>query len=211
MRLSGACGGIRVLDLSRGAAGSLTTMVLADYGAEIIRVESANKIDAVRAVSSKGDNLVYFPAGFGNGDGKANTVIRVTNLSYDKGDKNASATPAVFANAYTNAINGKKAGDTVQYGLDAATDSLVSIANNAGTLKTIGAIKINGANADLAPIGGFDIVSPAEGTDQAYAILQLEGQDNAGLYAINLKSAEATLIADLGMGGLTGFAVSKKN
>ncbi|HWS44964.1 MAG TPA: CoA transferase, partial [Acidimicrobiia bacterium] len=37
--MPGACTGIRVLDCSRGAAGSLTTMVLADFGAEVIRVE----------------------------------------------------------------------------------------------------------------------------------------------------------------------------
>ena len=37
--MPGACAGIRVLDCSRGAAGSLATMVLADFGAEVIRVE----------------------------------------------------------------------------------------------------------------------------------------------------------------------------
>jgi crotonobetainyl-CoA:carnitine CoA-transferase CaiB-like acyl-CoA transferase len=37
--MPGACAGIRVLDLSRAAAGSLATMVLADFGAEVIRVE----------------------------------------------------------------------------------------------------------------------------------------------------------------------------
>ena len=37
--MPGACAGIRVLDCSRGAAGSLATMVLADFGADVIRVE----------------------------------------------------------------------------------------------------------------------------------------------------------------------------
>ena len=37
--MPGACAGIRVLDYSRGAAGSLATMVLADFGAEVVRVE----------------------------------------------------------------------------------------------------------------------------------------------------------------------------
>jgi crotonobetainyl-CoA:carnitine CoA-transferase CaiB-like acyl-CoA transferase len=37
--MPGACTGLRVLDLSRGAAGALATMVLADFGADVIRVE----------------------------------------------------------------------------------------------------------------------------------------------------------------------------
>lgn len=37
--MPGACAGIRVLDCSRDAAGSLATMVLADFGAEVIRIE----------------------------------------------------------------------------------------------------------------------------------------------------------------------------
>ncbi len=37
--MPGACAGIRILDTSRDAAGALATMVLADFGAEVIRVE----------------------------------------------------------------------------------------------------------------------------------------------------------------------------
>ena len=178
-------------------------------GDAMVGFDFNNKIDAVRVVSSSGDNLVYFPAGFGDNDPKANSVRRFTNLAYEKGDPNDGAKPMIFANAYTNAINGKKAGSTFQYALDAGANTLVSLANNAGTLKTIGAVKIKGAQADIAAMGGFDIISPAEGENQAYAILQLEGQDKAGLYGVNLETAEATLIADLGAGGFTGFAASK--
>lgn len=39
--MAGACAGIRVLDCSRGAAGSLAAMVLADFGADVIRFEPA--------------------------------------------------------------------------------------------------------------------------------------------------------------------------
>ncbi len=168
-----------------------------------------NKIDAVRVVSSKGDNLVYFPVGFGGNSPKSNTVRRFTNLAYDKGDKNEGAKPKIFANAYTNAINGKKAGSTFQYAIDANTNALVSLANNAGTLKTIGTIKIKGKPADIIAMGGFDITSHTEGKNQAYAILQLNGEDKASLYAINLKSAEATPIAKLDKGSFMSFAVSK--
>jgi crotonobetainyl-CoA:carnitine CoA-transferase CaiB-like acyl-CoA transferase len=43
MRMPGACNGIQVLDCSRGAAGSLATMILADFGAEVIRIEPAEE------------------------------------------------------------------------------------------------------------------------------------------------------------------------
>lgn len=167
-----------------------------------------NAIDAVRAVSSSGDNLVYFPEGFGDGDEKAGSVMRFTDLAYAEGDDNADATPMIFANAYTNAINGKVAGSTFQYALDAGTDSLVSLANNAGTLETIGKVTVDGEEVDLSGMGGFDILSPAEDENQAYAILQMEGAESAGLYMIDLETGAATMLSDLGMGGISGFAVS---
>ncbi len=167
-----------------------------------------NKIDAVRAVSSAGENLVYFPQGFGEGDERAGSVLRFTDLAYAEGDASEGAEPRIFANAYTNAINGAKAGATFQYALDARANALVSLANNAGTLETIGVITVDGAAADVLPMGGFDIISPAEGTDAAFAILQMDGAETAGLYTIDLESGAATLLADLGMGGFTGFAVS---
>ena len=36
----GACAGLRILDLSQGIAGSLATMILADFGAEVVRVDA---------------------------------------------------------------------------------------------------------------------------------------------------------------------------
>lgn len=201
------------IDVSSGKMTDLGAKFMKDASVPdnaMVGFDFNNKIDAVRVVSSKGDNLVYFPAGFGDNGPKSNTVRRFTSLAYDKGDANEGKTPMIFANAYTNAINGKKAGGTFQYAIDAGTNALVSLANNAGTLKTIGTIKIDGKDADISGWGGFDIVSPSEGSDEAYAILQLEGQDSAGLYTINLKTAEAGKIADLGMGGFSGFAASKR-
>ncbi|MEL7463805.1 MAG: DUF4394 domain-containing protein [Pseudomonadota bacterium] len=180
----------------------------ATAGGAMVAFDFNNKIDAVRAVSSAGDNLVYFPDGFGGGDEKQNSVRRFTDLAYAGGDLNAGAKPAIFANAYTNAIAGAKASGTYQYALDANTNSLVSLANNKGTLETIATVTVDGATADLAMAGGFDITSPAEGSDAAYAILQMEGEDTAGLYAIDLKTGAAAELADLGMGGITSFAVS---
>ncbi len=175
---------------------------------KMVAFDFNNKIDAVRAVTSAGDNLVYFPDGFGDNDQRAGSVRRFTDLAYADGVSMAGTTPMIFANAYTNAINGETAGATFQYALDAETDTLVSLANNAGTLETIGKITVDGAPIDLAPMGGFDIVSAKEGEDIALAILQMEGAASAGLYEIDLETGAATLRADLGMGGITGFAAS---
>ena len=165
-----------------------------------------NKIDAVRAVGSDGANLVYFPTNFG--DDRANSVLRFTDTFYAEGDANEGTEPLIYANAYTNAIPGAKASGTFQYALDARTNALVSLANNAGELKTIGTVTIDGEAADLVSAGGFDIVSSEEGSDAAYAILQLDGAETSGLYSIDLETGAATLLADLGMTGISGFAVS---
>ena len=167
-----------------------------------------NAIDAVRAVTSAGENLVYFPMGFGDDDERAGSVRRFTDLAYAEGDAMAGATPMIFANAYTNAIPGKTASETFQYALDAQTDALVSLANNDGTLMTVGKVTVDGVEVDLAAVGGFDIVSPSEGENMGLAILQLVGADTAGLYDIELETGAARLRADLGMGSITGFAAS---
>ena len=175
---------------------------------KVVAFDFNNKIDAVRAVTSAGDNLVYFPEGFGDNDERAGSVRRFTSLAYGDDDAMAGTTPMIFANAYTNAINGEKAGATFQYALDAETDTLVSLANNAGTLATIGKITVDGAEVDLAAMGGFDIVSGSEGENMGLAILQMEGAETAGFYMIDLETGAATMKADLGMGGITGFAAS---
>ncbi|WP_375280340.1 DUF4394 domain-containing protein [Pseudooctadecabacter sp.] len=167
-----------------------------------------NAIDAVRAVATSGENLVYFPEGFGDMDDRANSVLRFTDLAYAEGDVNADVTPGVYANAYTNAIAGATAESTFQYALDYNANALISLANNAGTLETVAYLTVDGDTVDLSSMGGFDIVSPEVGTDAAYAILQMDGSETAGLYAIDLESGAATLLSDLGMGGITSFAVS---
>ena len=165
-----------------------------------------NAIDAVRAVGSDGANLVYFPTDFG--DERANSVRRFTDVFYVAGDPNEGREPFIYANAYTNALAGMKAGGTFQYALDARTDALVSLGNNSGELRTVAPVTIDGMMVDLVSAGGFDIVSPEEGTDMAFAILQLDGETTSGLYRIDLETGAATLLADLGVTGFTGFAAS---
>ncbi len=160
----------------------------------VVAFDFNNKIDAVRAVGSTGENLVYFPSDFG--DERANSVRRFSNLFYAEGDMSEGAEPLIFANAYTNAISGAKADSTFQYALDARANALVSLANNAGTLATIGLITIDGKPVDILPVGGFDIVSAKEGVNEAYAVLRIDGQDTTGLYAIDVTSGAATLLAE---------------
>lgn len=204
-------GMIATIDPTSGKMADLGAAFMEDAmigDGKMVAFDFNNKIDAVRAVTSAGDNLVYFPEGFGDNDERAGSVRRFTDLAYAEDDSMAGTTPMIFANAYTNAINGKTASATFQYALDAETDTLVSLANNAGTLKTIGKITVDGTSVDLAPMGGFDIVSAREGEDMALAILQMEGAASAGLFEIDLETGTATMKADLGMGGFTGFAAS---
>lgn len=163
-----------------------------------------NKIDAVRAVSTDGVNVVYFPAEFG--DERANTVKRFTDLAYAEGDVNSGATPMIFANAYTNAVNGAKQETTAQYAIDAGLDALVTLANNEGTLATVAPLTLDGEALDVSMMGGFEIISGAADDNTAIALLNAEGSDTAGLYQIDLTTGEATLMGDTGMGGFTGFA-----
>ncbi|MEM1374467.1 MAG: DUF4394 domain-containing protein [Pseudomonadota bacterium] len=195
------------------ATGAMTDLMAefaegATLGEGAVAFDFNNAIDAVRAVSATGANLVYFPEGFGDGDDRAGSVLRFTDTFYADGDTNAGQTPEVFANAYTNAVAGMKAASTAQYAFDSQTNALVTLANNAGELATVGFATVDGATVNLVPSGGFDIVSPEEGTDLAFAILQFDGADSAGLYQVDLASGALTPLADLGMGGFSGFAVS---
>lgn len=207
-----ADGSIVVIDTMSGATMDQDATFMGDAmiaSDTVVAFDFNNAIDAVRAVSGDGDNLVYFPVGFGDMDERANSVRRFTDLFYAEGDTSEGAEPLVFANAYTNAINGMTAESTFQYALDARANALVSLANNDSTLETIGLITIDGEPADVLPVGGFDIVSPEEGMDQAYAILQIDGQDTSGLYTIDLETGAATMLADLGMTNIGSFAASK--
>lgn len=207
-----ADGAIYEIDTATGMLTDLEATFDADamIGEGAVAFDFNNQIDAVRAVGADGSNLVYFPTGFGDMDERADTVKRFTDTFYVDGDNSAGATPLIFANAYTNAIAGMTAESTAQFALDARANALVKLANNAGELSTVGLLTIDGNPVDVTDHGGFDIVSPSEGTDMAFAILQIDGEDTAGLYMVDLTSGALTELADLGMGGFTGFAVSAR-
>ncbi|WP_460275519.1 DUF4394 domain-containing protein [Celeribacter sp. ULVN23_4] len=206
-----ADGMVYEVDPMTGALTDLGAMFMDDamIGEGAVAFDFNNQIDAVRAVGADGANLVYFPDGFGDGDERANSVRRFTDTFYAEGDMSKGVDPLIFANAYTNAINGMTASSTAQYAIDARANALVTLANNAGELATVGYLTIDGEAVDVVDWGGFDIVSPEEGMDHAFAILQLDGESSASLYSVDLSSGALMMIGDLGMGGFTGFAASK--
>lgn len=202
-------GAVYTIDTTSGALTATENLVgetVAITEGAMVGFDFNNAIDAVRAVATDGSNHVYFPVDFGDNDDRANTVLRFTDLFYADGDVNAGTTPAVFANAYTNAINGMTASATAQYVLDAETDVLATLANNDGTLATVAALTLDGAEVDISAMGDMDIISPAEGENMAYAVLMMEGADTSGLYAIDLETGALTMQADLGAMAFNGFA-----
>lgn len=203
----GAPDAIYTIDVMTG----MTTNVSASFDVDANIPEGAmmgmdfnNAIDAVRMVSDWRDNLVYFPDDFPSAN--AATVKRFTALTYAAGDVNEGSLTTVFANAYTNAVNGMTAGSTAQFALDSTTNSLVTLANNAGTLNTVAAVTVGGFELDFTSYGGFDILSPMEGDDLAVALLNANGM--SGLYQINLMTGEASLYQSLGSDLYTGFAAA---
>jgi hypothetical protein len=165
-----------------------------------------NVVDRARVVTTQEENAVFDPNVI------PPTLVRVTNLFYAAGDVNAGKNPNVFLNAYTNAVKG--AATTVQFVIDTGLDVLATLANNAGTLTTVGKLMLDGKAFDAGDKGGFDILSFAEGDNSAFAILTRGNKQ--GLYSFSLTPDAAgnvnlSLVTDLSRSykdGLTGFTVA---
>ena len=138
-------------------------------------------IDRARIVTDSAQNIVFNPV--------AGTAGAFTNVFYATGDVNENTSPSIIDNAYTQNFVG--AATTQQYAIDYGIDALVTLANNAGTLQTVGPL---GVNTDIYT--GFDI-STTGGVDTGYAILTaLNGVPR--FYTINLVTGAATLVGPLG-------------
>lgn len=138
-------------------------------------------IDRARVVTDSGQNIVFNPT--------TGTAGAFTTLAYGAGDVNDGANASIIDNAYTNNFAG--ALTSQQYAIDYGLNVLVTLANNAGTLATVGNLGV-----DAGIYTGFDIYS-ANGQNFAYAILTPEG-GTAGFYTINLNTGLATLVGGLG-------------
>ena len=164
-------------------------------------IDFNNMADAARIVDTDDNNYVFFP-GDRAGDPDPARVVQVTDLFYGMGDVNEGVDPMVIANAYTNAVFPLPA-STEQYALDMGTDALTELANNAGTLTTVGGLGI-----DFGIDGGFDILSLSEGSNEAFALLSVDGMQS--IYNIDLDTGMASFAAaaPTQFGDLDGFAVA---
>lgn len=141
-------------------------------------------IDRIRLVSDTDANYVLNPI-------TGATQLVATNLFYQAGDPNVGANPSIVGSAYTNS---SPIGSTTQlYGIDSVLNTLVTQANNAGTLGTVGALGI-----DVTNLVGFDI---GGANNTAYLSANLGPADTSKLYTVNLATGATTLVGELG-GGL---------
>lgn len=147
-------------------------------------------IDRIRVVAETNTNYVLDP------DTGAVQLV-ATNLAFGPADPNFGVDPNVVNSAYTNNFVGAVA--TQLYGIDTALDILVTQANNAGTLGTVGPLGFNATG-----VGGFDISGP---TGKAYAALLPSGSSQSNLYSINLLTGLATNLGQID-GGLIITAIS---
>ncbi|MFN3614618.1 MAG: DUF4394 domain-containing protein [Rubrimonas sp.] len=191
---------IYTIDTATGVATAVTAMPGAT-NVDTVGLDFNNRIDAARIVSTNEDNLVFFPENFEPARPDQPEIARFTNLFYLDGDVNAGQNPEVFANAYLNAtIEARGNADAlgaVQYALDAATDSLVMLNNNAGDLTTVGLVTFGGERLDFTANGGFDVYSTfADGmfADMAYALLTTA--DGIALYSLVLDPVMGQIAAE---------------
>ena len=135
-------------------------------------------IDRIRIVSDADQNFVAHPD-----TGAANIAV-TTPVFYGPGDPNNGAQPNVVHHAYDGNILGGLSAATQLRAIDTNLNILVTQANNAGTLGTIGPLAINAED-----IGGFDVAT----TGRAFtALSDGVGSVTSTLYSINLTTGAAT-------------------
>ena len=153
-------------------------------------------IDRIRIVSDLNQNLVANP-----NNGVANAAI-TTDVFFAAPDANDGEDPDIFASAYTNSGVGPAPAATQLYGIDAVNNVLVTQANNAGTLATVGTLGL-----DVGTVGELDIFTAPDGTNTAYAAFG--NVSGSGLYEIDLATGLASFDGTIGGGEqVIGLAVS---
>ena len=118
-----------------------------------------------------------------------------TAVFFPAGDANDGVTPSISHIAYDNNILG--ASTTQQFGIDVGTSSLVTVANNAGTLGTVAPLTLGGNPLSATAAGGFDI----DGAD-GVAYAGFSDGTQTSIYTVDLTSGATTLV-----GGFAGNLV----
>ncbi|MFI4916017.1 MAG: DUF4394 domain-containing protein [Phycisphaerales bacterium JB060] len=166
-------------------------------------------VDLIRVITSLDQNTVIDPD-------TGLIVATATSVFYADGDRFEGVDPFVADIAYTNSTPCATA--TQQYGIDTEQDILVTVANSAGTLETVGDLDIEGPiglSTDVMGAGGLDVSGD---TETVYALLTVGLLDALGLpvdvplqslYTINTATGEATSLGLAGTGllGLSGLTV----
>jgi Domain of unknown function (DUF4394) len=190
--------GVFSIDPISGNATLVNTLSSTFNSGTISGVDFNPAADALRITGANGQNLRIAGGGLGttNVDG---------NLAYTAGDPNAGASPTISASAYTNNFAGIPAGRTTQlFNIDTNLDVLVlQTPPNNGTLVTIGSLGVN-----VGSEGGFEIFSPVNGANTAFAAFTPNGSTAASLYTIDLGTGAATSLGQIGTGAgynLTGL------
>ena len=118
-------------------------------------------------------------------------AVERTDVFYNFGDTNEGLDPNIAGIAYDN--NTANSTGTQQFGIDQNLGVLVTVANNAGTLDTIGSLRVSPITNEL----GFDISGR---TGIAYASLQ--NGPNSQLFEIDLTTGEAAAVGQIASGDI---------
>lgn len=140
-----------------------------------------------RIITDTNDNRVI-----GGADGQYLPPIEKTDVFFAAGDANEGVDPNIAGIAYDTNIAG--ATSTQQYGIDASLGVLTTVANNAGTLETVGSLGLSGT---LTNELGFDISG-----ESGAAFASIQTGPNSQLYTIDLGSGTAALVGQIGSGDL---------
>jgi len=121
-------------------------------------------VDMTRVVGNLDDNYVVNP--------ETGVASQFTDVAFGAGDVNFGRNATVSGNGYIH-------GTATQYAIETSTDLLVTQANNAGTLATVGSLGVA-----VGPRTSFDI-----GYDGVGYL-----QDVDGFYTVNLGTGAASLV-----------------
>ncbi len=189
-----------IVDPMTGAV-TLEFQATQDLPGGFVSLDFNPTLDAVRIVNTDRANVVYFPANSADTGGRAGTLtFEPTDLFYAEG-YTADGAPQVVGNGYTNQVPLGEAGSTIQYVIDAATDTIGILNNNMGSIDFVANL---GFDVDLA--GGVDVFTSPEGQNFLYALLETD--EGLSFYEFDLGTfAVVNQFSLEGFEGLSSLAV----